>query len=94
MPDYSLIFLYIISAALIILLSYRMFVRHPVFSDIVYDRDNVIKPINEHERKIISTLKSKQMSGDIDSEEMLTLMEDWEKNRREEKENKRKSNKK
>ena len=93
-PDYSLIFLYIISAALIILLSYRMFVRHPVFSDIVYDRDNIIKPINEHEREIISTLKSKQMSGDIDSEEMLTLMEDWEKNRREEKENKRKSNKK
>lgn len=80
-PEYTIIFIYIIASALLILLAYRIFVRHPIFADVVYDRDELITPINERERNIVSALRTKQKTGELDSDDMLELMEAWEENR-------------
>lgn len=93
-PDYTIIFIYIISASLLILLSYRIFVRRPVFSDVVYDRDERIPQINEREKEIVTTLRTMQRTGEMDSDDMLELMEAWEENRNSAKNKKEKSNKK
>ncbi|MGN1409863.1 MAG: type II CAAX prenyl endopeptidase Rce1 family protein [Eubacteriales bacterium] len=81
-PEYSIFFIYVISIALIILLTYRIFIRRPTFYDIFYDTDSLIPPINEREREIVSKLREMQKTGDADPDELVTLADDWEENRK------------
>ena len=81
-PDGTVLWLYIISIAVIILLSYRIFVRYPVFSDIVCDTDHVIKPINAEELDIRGRLEKMREENDTDPDEILALTEEWEENQR------------
>ncbi len=68
--------LYVISAALLILLTYRIFIRHPVFSDVVADSDNRIEPINEREKEIVASLK--ELQNRLDSDDVENIVDDWE----------------
>lgn len=81
-PEYSFFFIYIISIALIILLTYRIFIRRPTFYDIFYDTDSLIPPINEREREIVSKLREMQRTGEADPDELIALSDAWEENRK------------
>lgn len=81
-PENSIFFIYIISIALIILLTYRIFVRHPTFYDVFYDTDSLIPPVNEREVEIVSRLREMQKNGDAAPEELVTLTDEWEENRK------------
>lgn len=81
-PDGTVLWLYIISIAVIILLSYRIFVRYPVFSDIACDTDHVIKPVNAEESDIRARLDKMRTEENPDPDDILALTEEWEENRR------------
>ena len=81
-PEYSIFFIYVISIALIILLTYRIFIRRPTFYDVFYDTDSLIVPINERETEIVSKLREMQKTGEADPDELVTLADEWTDNRK------------
>lgn len=67
--------LYVIAAAMLILFTYRIFIHYPTFTDVFYDCDDRIEPINEREREIVSELKDIQKR--IDSDDVENIVDDW-----------------
>ena len=77
---------YLISIAMLVWCTYRIFVRYPTFNDILADRESRIKPINSTEAEIMNRLRfiQEQQDHDIDalSDELEELEKKWNENRR------------
>lgn len=81
--------LYIASIALILFCIWRIFIRFPVFNDFFTDVRDRIRPINDTEAVIIDELKAHQKKGRITAEDLQSLYNRWEDNRKAVKKEKR-----
>ena len=81
--------LYAASIALILFCVWRIFIRFPVFNDFFTDVRDRIRPINDTEAAIIDELKAHQKKGRITAEDLQTLYNRWEDNRKAAKKEKR-----
>lgn len=78
----------LIGAIISAFFAYRIFFRHPTFSDMVFDPE-LIKPINDEERNIIRRVREIKESGEpVSHNEIDSLANAWENNRKEHKANK------
>jgi len=81
--------LYILSIIAIPYCIWRIFIRFPVFNDVFTDVRDRIRPINEEEAAIVAQVKQHQKQGMITAEELQSLHDRWEDNRKAVKKEKR-----
>ncbi len=74
--------LYILSVVLILYSVWKIFIRFPLFNDLFTDVRGVIKPINDEEAAVIAEVKRIQSGGIVTPEELVSLQNRWEENRR------------